>query len=48
MEKLTTEVLLHVIARRGQTERETSPAILLASIPPGTGDHRCCATPNFK
>jgi hypothetical protein len=41
-------VLLHAIARRGQTERENSPAILLASIPPDTGNHRCRATPIFK
>ena len=44
----THEGLLHAIARRGQTERETNPAILLASIPPDTSDHRCRATPKFK
>lgn len=36
--QLTDEELLHAIARRGQTERETSPAILLASIPLGIAD----------
>jgi hypothetical protein len=40
--------LLDVIARRGQTERETNPTILLASMPPCTADHRRGAAPYFK